>query len=324
MIVKDDSSATDTDDTPIPKVIAAIPAFNEARTIGSLVLAARCCVDQVVVVDDGSTDRTSDVAKLAGAVVIRHPRNRGYGGAIATCFRFARDAEADVLVILDCDGQHEPSQIPDLLAPVLNGEADISIGSRFLAEGAMSEIPPFRKFGISVLTKLTNLGSSNGNKVSDGQSGYRAYSARAIEQLHPLEPDMGVSAEILLEAAKHSLQVKEVPIDCNYEVEGSTEGPVQHGLAVVGSIVRYMETEHALLAFALPGLIAFLLGMGLVANTLYVYVSTDQLEIPPLVVSMLLFVGGLVLGSTGLVLHAVINAARRWRALAPPEDHPML
>lgn len=303
----------------LPKVVAAIPAFNEVRTIGSLVLEALWFVDEVVVVDDGSTDDTSEVAALAGATVIRHPRNLGYGGAIASCFRYAQDVAADLLVVLDGDGQHDPSQIPDLLAPIRNGEADVSIGSRFLERNPASDVPAYRKFGISVLTKLTNLGSENGVKVTDGQSGYRAYSARAIRQIHPLEPDMGVSAEILLEAAKHSLQIKEVPIDCSYEVGGSTRGPVQHGLAVFGSIVRYIETEHALLAFGLPGLVAFLLGVGLGANTLYEYVSTDHLAIIPLIASILLIVGGLVVGSTGLILHAVINAARRWRAFAPPE-----
>ncbi len=303
-----------------PRVVAAVPVFNEERTVGSIVLGARQYTDEVVVVDDGSTDRTAEIAALAGATVIRHSKNLGYGAAIASCLRYARNSSANALVVLDGDGQHDPSQIPIVLGPVLNGEADISIGSRFVENGNTQEVPGYRKLGISMLTKLTNIGVSKQGRVRDGQSGFRAYSTDAFQRLRPAETDMGVSAEILLEASRYSLRLKEVPIECKYDVDGSSKGPVRHGLSVVGSVVRYLETEHALLTFGLPGLIAFLVGVLSGIGVASEYSTSGSVNVALALGSVLLVVGGLVLGSTGLILHAVINAARRWRAIGGSQD----
>ncbi|HJX69924.1 MAG TPA: glycosyltransferase family 2 protein, partial [Dehalococcoidia bacterium] len=138
-----------------PTVIAAIPCFNEERFIGSIVLKTKKYVDRVIVIDDGSTDDTAQVASDAGATVYRHSRNLGYGAAIRTAYREARNLGVDVMLTLDGDGQHEPADIPQLLSPILNGEADVVVGSRFLGQ---AEKPPFyRRLGQRVLTIATNL-----------------------------------------------------------------------------------------------------------------------------------------------------------------------
>src|SRR5207249_10707974 len=113
------------------RILAAIPAYNEGATIGSVVLKARQFASEVVVIDDGSTDDTANIAALAGAEVIRHHVNRGYGAAVRTCLMHARENGADILVILDGDGQHPPELIPRVVQPVADGEADVSIGSCF-------------------------------------------------------------------------------------------------------------------------------------------------------------------------------------------------
>ena len=292
-------------------VLAAIPAFNEQKTIGSVVLTAQRYAAKVVVIDDGSEDETAWVAEQAGATVIRHPKNRGYGAALRSCFAYARDSEFEVLVILDGDGQHRPEMIPQVVAPVDEGKADVSIGSRFLDGNKAGGVPGYRKFGIRVLTKLTNLGTRHTGTITDAQSGFRAYSRAAIAAIDPLEADMGASAEILWEADRKGLRIVEVPITIDYNAAGSTHGPVQHGLSVVGSMIRYVETKHALLVFAVPGLILFLIGLGL---GLYVLDSYNRTGVPALglaMVTVLVTVVGLLLAFTGLIMHAVINA--NWR-----------
>ncbi len=299
------------------KIIAAIPAFNEEKTIGSVVLSARRHVDEVAVIDDGSTDRTAVVAQLAGATVLRHPANRGYGAAIRTGFEYARSNGTQVLVVLDGDGQHSPEWIPNVIAPVLKGNADVCIGSRFLDEASTKKVPAYRRFGIAVLTKLTNLGSSGMAKVRDAQSGFRAYSRAAVDRLFPKEVGMGASAEILWDANREGLRILEVPVEVDYDVDGSTQGPVRHALGVIGSMVRYVETEHALATFGLAGLILLVMGLVLgveVVNTYYASPITDRdLAVGKALLTLLFTVLGMMLGFTGLILHAVINANRRTR-----------
>ena len=292
-------------------LLAAIPAFNEQKTIGSVVLTAQRYATKVIVIDDGSEDETAWVAERAGATVIRHPTNRGYGAALRSCFEYARESQFEVLVILDGDGQHRPEMIPQVAAPVDEGRADVSIGSRFLDGHKTGGAPGYRKFGIRVITKLTNLGTRRSGKITDAQSGFRAYSRAAIAAIDPLEADMGASAEILWEANRKGLRIVEVPITIDYHAAGSTRGPVQHGLSVIGSMIRYVETKHALLFFAVPGFVMILIGLGLGSFVVESYYRTSQLAVGLALITVLVLVVGMLLSFTGLILHAVINANRR-------------
>ena len=164
-----------------PFVVVGIPAFNEEKTIGHLVLAAQDYADAVIVCDDGSTDMTGRIAEGLGAVVVCHDRNSGYGAAVQSLFRRARELHADVLVTIDGDGQHDPSEIPSLVQPIVDGVSDVVVGSRFLDENGSAEMRGYRKLGVKAITKLVNGSAKNG--VSDAQSGFRAYSKRALERL---------------------------------------------------------------------------------------------------------------------------------------------
>ena len=294
-------------------LLAAIPAFNEQKTIGSVVLAALRYATKVVVIDDGSEDETAWIAEQAGATIIQHPANRGYGAALRSCFDYARDHEFGVLVILDGDGQHRPEMIPQVVAPVTDGRADICIGSRFLDEHKSGGIPGYRRFGIGVITKLTNLGTHHSGKITDAQSGFRAYSHAAIAAIDPLETDMGASAEILWEADRKGLRIVEVPIEIDYSRSKTARGSVQHGLGVIGSMVRYVETKHALLFFSVPGFTLFLAGLALGLYVVESYYRTTQLAVGLALITVLLVVLGVLLAFTGLILHAVINANRQAR-----------
>jgi len=228
-----------------PQVIVAIPCFNEGRFISDIVARARRYVDRVIVVDDGSTDNTSEIAKAAGAEAIRHERRQGAGAATRSAFEAAKKYNADVLITLDGDGQHNPDEIPQVLAPILHGDADLVIGSRFLqpdfaqsqpVSTNLNNAPRYRIFGIDAITCLYNFGSDL--KVSDSQSCFRAHSRRLFEAINITEKGFGFSVQVLIEARKNGLVITEVPVSCIYHSEGSSLNPIAHGLGVAWSVVK--------------------------------------------------------------------------------------
>ena len=217
-----------------PKIVAAIPCFNTERSIGDIASRAGRYVDQVIVIDDGSVDGTAEAARAAGALVVSHTSNRGYGEAIKSAFAAAKANTADVLVTLDGDGQHNPDEIPRLLSPIVNGEADLVIGSRFM--GNSHTIPSYRKLGISIITYLWNIGSKV--KVFDTQSGFRAYSKKIFDNLALSEKGMSLSIEALQKVRRKGGIIKEVPISCLYFPSTLNLPAVRHGLGVAFSVVR--------------------------------------------------------------------------------------
>jgi glycosyltransferase involved in cell wall biosynthesis len=211
---------------PELKVIAAIPAYNEANHIISIIKETWRYVDQVFVIDDGSTDGTGEIAEAAGATVIKHDHNQGKGAAINSAFGIARELQPTAMVLLDGDGQHSPEEIPFLLDPVLSGEVDMVVGSRFLRN---NRIPKYRMLGQAILTLTTNIGT--GIKISDTQSGFRSFSQKAINNMSFRESGFAVESEMQFEARKYNLKVAEVPIATNYD-EKVKRSPVVHGLGV--------------------------------------------------------------------------------------------
>lgn len=291
--------------------MVAIPAWNQEAKVASVVLLAKKYADTVLVIDDGSTDRTAEVSKLAGALVVTHDQNRGYGAGLWSCFKYAHENDFDAMIILDSDGQHDPDEIPTVFAPILNGSADVSIGSRFLNENI--KIPFYRKVGINVITSLTNQVTGKETKISDSQSGFRAYSKKAIDGMKIKDTGMGASVEILLESNKMGLHIIEVPISIKYDEDSSTQNPVKHGMSVIGSIVRYVEFEHPLLIFGLSGFILLLISLLVGMWSYYSYLESHYLPFGPTLVALFSLISGLLLGITGLILHAVISAnSRMW------------
>lgn len=215
-------------------VIAAIPCYNTQDFIGDVVTRAARQVERVVVIDDGCRDKTAEIARRAGAEVVSHGVNKGYGEAIKSCLEAGRKAGADILVTLDGDGQHRPEEINALIAPIASGEADVVIGSRL--SGASGNMPAYRRFGIKVITLLFNLGSKT--RLEDAQSGFRAYSSRALKAISATCRGMDASVEIIIQARKAGLRIREVPVSCRYHANSSTKNPVVHGLGVAFSVVR--------------------------------------------------------------------------------------
>lgn len=231
---KEDTDAKIKTKTAGLKVVAAIPCFNTEEAIGEVVAKTRKYVAQVIVVNDGSIDSTAEKAKASGATVINHVKNQGYGVTIKSCFEGAKAHGADVLVILDGDGQHDPADIPSVLAPILSGEADLVIGSRFLDH--RNNMPRYRKFGIKVITFLFNFGSKT--KVSDSASGFRAYRRKLLEMFSLAGKGMSVSIEILEQARKKGAIIKEVPISCRYFHSSPSLGAIRLGLSIALPVVK--------------------------------------------------------------------------------------
>jgi glycosyltransferase involved in cell wall biosynthesis len=226
-----------------PRVVAAIPCLNEEQFIGDIVTRARAFADKVIVIDDGSTDRTSEAAQAAGAHVIRHKAKQGAGAATRSAFEAAKGYDVDVLVTLDGDGQHNPDEIPQVLAPILCGEADLVIGSRFLRQNSQ-KAPKYRKFGIDVITWLYNFGSKV--KVSDSQSCFRAHSQRLLEAINITENGFGFSVQVLIQARRKNFVIREVPISCIYHALGSSLNPIVHGLGVAWMVVKLRFRDELL------------------------------------------------------------------------------
>lgn len=294
-----------------PLVVAAIPAFNEERTIAKLVLEAQKFVDVVLVCDDGSTDMTAEIAERMGADVIRHEKNLGYGRALKTLFTMARELNVDALVTLDADGQHDPRQIPQLVEPVLEKKADIILGSRFL-DSEETDVPRYRSLGIKLITKLT--GAASNQNIHDAQCGFRVYGRKALLGLNLIENGMGLSVEILMKAKKQGLTVAEVPTSCQYkELERtSTQNPIQHGAGVLMSIIRLVVEEKPLMLLGIPGMVSLLTGMAFGLWLLRIFAEEQQIITNIALASVAFILIGMFTLFTAITLYAIGRQTQKY------------
>ena len=284
--------------------LACIPAYNEESHIENLVKSAKNHVDSVIVCDDGSTDNTAKIARNAGAVVISQS-NQGYGAAISTLFDYARRNNAKIMVTLDGDGQHNPEQIPLLIDAIISHGVDVSVGSRFLGD---SEASGYRKAGIKIITSAANYGTSL--KISDSQSGFRAYSQKAIDAIHPTEQGMAVSTEILLKISNKGLSLAEVPISVTYGPDTSEHNSVSHGISVLMNTLKYVSIKHPLKFYGIPGLFLTVAGLVLGGVFLEAYLNDQTLFYGSLFGAVVLFLLGAILSVTAIILFSMANLIR--------------
>ena len=296
-----------------PFVVIGIPAYNEEHTIARIVLEAQKFADKVVVCDDGSTDYTAKIAESLGADVVRHEKNGGYGASIKSLFLRAHELNADVFVTLDADGQHEPNEIPIVIKPIVEGEGDVVIGSRFVDKNGTAEMPLYRQIGAKLITKMVNGSAKNG--VTDSQSGFRAYSHLAMDRLNFFEDGMGASVEILLKASKNDLRIVEVPSTCKYNTgEGNTssEHPVTHGMGVVFSLIRLIVEERPLLFLGIPSLFCLLAGVGFGLWMLQIYTIRQTIETNVALASFSFILIGFFMLSTAITLYAIARISEKF------------
>jgi len=291
------------------KIAIGLPAYNEEKNIASIIIRLKQVSDTIIVCDDGSSDLTSKIASGLGAITITHPKNMGYGAAIGSLFNKAREIDADILVTFDADGQHRIEDISSVLEPILKNQADIVIGSRFLNDS--DNVPKYRKLGIKTITELTNV--TTGSNITDAQSGFRAYSKNALQNLTPSEYGMGVSTEILVKAAKNKFRIIEVPITILYEGDTSTHNPVSHGASVVLSTVKYVAIERPLTFYGIPGISFLAVGLFFVAWTLQLFVESHEIITNVSLIGIGATIIGVLLLMTATILHSIVSIIRERR-----------
>lgn len=265
--------------------------------MGRVIQSAKLFADCVLVCDDGSTDNTSAEVLRNGALLVRHDNNQGKGAALGTLMREASKLRPDVVVTLDADGQHDPSETPLLATPVLDGSADMVVGSRFGDENC---VPFYRRIGNFFLSALTNLSART--RLRDTQSGFRAYSSRLISSICITEKGMGVDSEILIKAARGGFRIAERAVSVTYAGDTSTFNPVSHMVRVLRALARNQYHMH-------PG-IPKLAGLALLSFSTFslIYLGLSITPIPSL---------GLATSVLGMSVGGVMVALST-RRLGPP------
>jgi glycosyltransferase involved in cell wall biosynthesis len=236
-----------------PKVIVVMPAYNAAKTLKiTYEDIPHQSVDQIILVDDGSTDKTLEIARELRLTVFVHTRNFGYGGNQKTCYTEALKEGADIVVMLHPDYQYDPTLLPELVAPIEAGEADIVLGSRFLGRSAFQQGMPWWKYVANrFLTTLENW--TLGLHLSEYHTGYRAFSRKSLEEIpFSLNSDKFVfDQEMLVQAAHLGFRIKEVPVPTKYFPEASKASFVDssiYGMSILFLLGRYILHKSSLVS----------------------------------------------------------------------------
>ena len=287
-----------------PRVVVAMPAYNEEKYIGTMVLKARKYADEVIVVDDGSTDNTADVSSLAGAKVIGHSVNRGKGMAVQSILREAKKKMPDVLVLLDADSQHNADEIPRLIKPVLEGY-DMVIGTR---KHTPKSIPLYRRIGQKILLQSTRVLTQA--SISDSESGFRAFSRKAISELKLSQKGFAIESEMISVAEEKGLKITEVPISVEYTKDSSTLNPVRHGMGVITQIMMMISERKPLLFFSVLGAVLTLAGLFTGIRTIDIIQNDGVLPMGSVMLAVLFFIIGVLSLFTGIILHTLARYIR--------------
>ena len=291
------------------KITIGIPAYNEEKNIAKIITKLKKITDSIIVCDDGSSDMTSEIAKNLGVIVISHKKNMGYGAAIRTIFEKSAEIGSDILVTFDADGQHRVEDVSRVLRPLENSEADIVIGSRFL--GKQSNVPNYRKLGIKVITQVTN--SSIKTKLTDSQSGFRAYSKQVLSKISLSEIGMGISTEILIKASSGGLRITEVPITILYSGDTSTHNPVSHGTSVLFSTIKFTSIEHPLKFYGIPSVIFLTIGVIFTSLAVQYYVNVGRLNTDLTLIGAGTILVGIILLISAILLYSLVSVVREKR-----------
>ena len=289
------------------EILIGIPAYNEAKNLPKILPELQKFSYKIAICNDGSTDATGEVAEKYGVTVINHSKNLGYGAAVRSLFLKAKDMGCDVLITFDADGQHRIEDINKVVKPIIQKQADIVIGSRFL-DGGEKEVPNYRKVGIKVITKITN--ASIKKQLTDSQSGFRAYSKKVLCELNPSELGMGISTEILIKASSKDFRILEVPIKILYEGDTSTHNPITHGSSVLISTIKFTSIQRPLTFYGIPSVIFLIIGTVFSYLAIQYYVEVGRLNTNLTIIGASTVLMGIVLLITAILLFSLVSIVR--------------
>ena len=287
-------------------ITIGIPAFNEEKNIGKVIVTLKKITNDIIVCDDGSNDLTREIAEGLGAKVISHTKNMGNGEAIKSIFNEAKKKEVDILVTFDADGQHRPEDIKSVTKPIIDQEAEVVIGSRFLKNE--TNMPKYRKIGVKVLTKVTNM--SIKENLTDSQSGLRAYQKKVLQNISLTDSGMGISTEILIKSHQKEFRIIEVPIQILYGKDTSTHNPVSHGTSVLLSTIKYTSIQHPLKFYGIPAIIFLLVGMSFMIWTFQIYAEQTQVVTNIVLVGIGTLLLGAVLMISAILLYSLVSVVQ--------------
>lgn len=285
------------------KIIAGLPAYDEEGKIATIIMKLKDVVDDIIVCNDGSSDLTGQIAKELGVIVVDHIKNLGYGAAIKSIFQRFLETDGDVLVTIDADGQHHIEDIQKIVKPIMENQADLVIGSRFTGTNT-TNVPRYRKIGISAITKITNI--STKQKITDSQSGFRAYKREIISQTSLSETGMAVSTEILIKADRKNFRISEVGITVEYPENSSTHNPISHGTSVFIKTLKFAAIQHPLKFFGIPGVFFLIFGLGFIIWTIQLYTESKQVITNVALIGLSSTIFGILLLMTSILLYSVV------------------
>jgi len=290
-------------------ITVIISAYNEEVSIGSIVLLTKLYADNVIVVDDGSTDRTAEVARKAGAQVIVHEASKGKAESLKVGFNSAADMGADIIVTMDSDGQHNPEDIPRLVAPILKGDADMVNGSRYLNYPGKN-VPLYRRVGQTLQDTTAKMNFNL--KITDTQSGFRAYAASTKDIFRFSGKKTAIENEMLADAGRSGLRIKEVEIGVYKNPGTSIRNPTQYILGALKTVVEDIEANKPLYFYTVPGFALATCGfyMGFKFMEAF-FLGSASLNFGHTFLMVFLAIAGAYMTLRGIIEHALAGAVRQ-------------
>ena len=293
-------------------IIAVLPAYNVEASIGSITLLTKLYTDNVIVVDNASSDRTAEIAKKAGAEVIIHQTNTGKGSALETGFKAAADLGADIIVTMSSNGHHNPADIPKLVAPIIQGSADIVNGSLYLNSPDRTTLV-YRRVGQAILEKFTK---KNPRKIRDPQTIFRAYAISVKDIVHFDSQGMAIENILLTDAGKSSLRIKDIEIGTHRSFGDQIRNPTKYILEVLKAVVRDIEVNKPLYLYAVPGFAlatcGFYIGLKFLEG---IILGIESLHFWPVFLMTFLSIAGVYMIARGIVKHSLVEVTMQTEAV---------